>query len=57
MCLNLFEEENILEEQADQMEKFILENYLKRVDAATLTAIYRECMADYCAEQMYNAIK
>lgn len=57
LCLNLFEEDALLDEQAELLKDFILENNAKRVKTESLKELYRECSVDYCAKIMYDALR
>lgn len=50
--LNLFEEDDLLEEQRGVLKEFILRNCHKRVDSETIQNLYTACTPEFCADQM-----
>lgn len=51
-ALNLFEEEALLDEQAEKLGEFIQNNYGSRMNCDEITKLYETCTPQYCATQM-----
>lgn len=51
-ALNLFEEEALLDEQAEKLGEFIQKNYGNRMDCDEIAKLYETCTPQYCAAQM-----
>ncbi len=56
-ALNLFEEDDIFEEQVKLLNDFILNNYQNRMTADEISEAFETCTPQYCAEQMYEVLK
>lgn len=54
--LNLFEEEDCFEEQAEKLNAFIKETYNKRISAEEIERLYEKCTPKFCAKQMWETI-
>lgn len=54
-ALNLFEEENLIEEQRAKLIQFVKENANKSVPFDQIQKKYESCTPQYCARQMMNA--
>ncbi len=53
-ALNLFEEDDIFDEQIKLLNGFILNNRSNRIPAEEIAKIYEPCTPQYCAQQMMN---
>ena len=56
-ALNLYEEDDIFEEQVKMLNDFILENYKNRMTADEISEAFETCTPQYCAEQMLDVFK
>lgn len=56
-ALNLYEEDDIFEEQVKLLNSFILENYKNRMTAEEILREFETCTPQYCAKQMLDIIK
>lgn len=56
-ALNLFEEDDIFEEQVKMLNDFILENHKNRMTADEIMEAFETCTPQYCAEQMLDVFK
>ncbi len=56
-ALNLYEEDDIFEEQVKMLNDFILENYKNRMTADEIMEAFETCTPQYCAEQMLDVFK
>lgn len=54
--LNLFEEEDLLEEQREKLQQFIRAYCNRQVSGDEIEKRYRECTPQYCAEQILGTI-
>lgn len=50
--LNLYEEEDVFEEQVKKLNSFILKNYKNRMTSEEIISLYETCTPQYCAKQM-----
>lgn len=57
LSINLFEEEDILETQRHEMEKFIRMNKGKRLEREEIRTNFERCTPEYCANQMQKIFK
>lgn len=57
LVLNLFEEDNIFDEQVGLLKKFLIDNRNKCVSLEQVQDLYKECTAEYCAEKIWEKIK
>ncbi len=58
--LNLFEEDELFEEQVKKLNDFILENHSNRMTPEEITNAFETCTPQYCAKQMlgvFNSFK
>ena len=55
-ALNLFEDEDILEEQKQMLKTFLTGNCGAQAAAEQIAGLYEECTPRYCAEQMLGMI-
>lgn len=56
-ALNLYEEDDIFEEQVKLLNDFILENHKNRMTADEILEAFETCTPQYCAGQMYDVLK
>lgn len=56
-ALNLFEEDEIFDEQVKMLNNFILNNYLNRITSKEIAKIYETCTPQYCAKQMMDVFE
>lgn len=56
-ALNLYEEDDIFEEQVKQLNDFILKNYRSRMTAEEILKEFETCTPQYCANQMLDVLK
>lgn len=56
-ALNLYEEEEIFEEQVKILNEFILNNNGKRILPDDIINVYKKCTPQYCANQMLEIIE
>lgn len=55
-ALNLFEEDEIFEEQVSLLNEFILNNYQKRMPPDEISRVFETCTPQYCAKQMLDVL-
>lgn len=56
-AINLFEEDDIFEEQVKLLNNFILENYQNRMTSDEILKEFEACTPEYCAGQMLDVLK
>ncbi len=56
-ALNLFEEDEIFEEQVSLLNEFILNNYKNRMPPDEISRVFETCTPQYCAKQMLDVLK
>ncbi len=56
-ALNLYEEDDIFEEQVKLINDFILKNYKSRMTAEEILKEFETCTPQYCANQMLDVLK
>lgn len=56
-AINLFEEDEIFDEQVKMLNDFILNNYLNRIPLKEISKIYETCTPQYCAKQMIEVFE
>lgn len=55
-ALNIFEEDDIFEEQLNTLNEFILSSYKKRMTSDEIMQVYKTCTPEYCSNQMLEVI-
>lgn len=55
--LNLYEEDELFEEQVKLLNEFVISNYQNRMSADEIEKVYRECTPQFCAEQMLQIFR
>ena len=56
LALSIIEGVGTPEEHAAEIERFIIENAGRTVEKATVLELFKECTAEYCAEQMAQVV-
>lgn len=56
-AINLFEEDDIFEEQVKKLNDFIVSNHNKRMTADEITTAFEACTPQYCAQQMLDVFE
>ena len=55
--LNLFEEDNLFDEQVEKLHAFIATNGKKRIPSQKILSMYETCTPEYCATQMLEVFE
>lgn len=56
LALNLYEEDDIFDEQVSRLNDFILNNHKKNVSESEILSVFKECTPEYCAKLLYETI-
>ena len=56
LALNLYEEDDIFDEQVSRLNDFILNNHKKNVSESEILSAFKECTPEYCAKLLYETI-
>jgi len=57
LVLNLFEIDELLDLQKEELASFIRINYLSRIDLSVIKDMYKELTPEYCASEIYKVLK